>query len=1429
MDFVKSAVSFLTFRRFYRYLLNRVLGGVFIADFSVDNLDVELFKGEVQLTDVSINIVKLNSLLLKNSIPIVIESGHVSKLHVKIPWKSIFEDNCKMYLGEVYLKLCVSPGVVFISSSSSGFVSYGNLDSLSRLVTKVLMNSQGYIDRLVIDVHSSNFGDQFFRVKISNIAIISIFKCTVHKIVVDFVTSELSSQILLVVNTECELPNLSIEGVFVDIANFPILEKLHQTLKDFSSSTNFNQTNPNEKDTTNHPQTWYEEIYSLFEAEVVRVEEDADFVDAVEDRDEWQDVNGGNLKLETVCISQLQCVFLSDECVSWSVAFEKMHASYFPIPRVGIGGCVVSMLTKNTAEPLMYISTISSPPSWVTDRSFQSGISCSSDGNSEVLSDTDSSSVLSLSADDPHTIFFVENVHSVIAQWAPVVKPKQRAGGFVLIDLTQNCSFTQGDFFCEISDSHFVFFKKISANISPIVIVNVLALAKNLSVFASTANSETPQSNVEFKLGWEILINLQNGQNLVFCKGESISIFLKSAVGKRDFGAEIVNLATSVSSRQPVHHAAEDDSPVNENEWTTVVGGFRQKFGVKKHPPPVNVAPHIIPPTNAVPTQELNVTIQSIHIPDSPTVFYDLQMKLSSLMDQISVLQSSASEGAQMSVVASVCEVVVCSSIHLYNTRVNMDLGVNISGSVTIDELSVVGAVRSRTKPACSVTLAFKSGTNTIDTTFSGLIIDCIQHEILTKLVEFFSPPVNVPEAPLVGPEANPTFTMYTITLNDCVCTHTDAALWINDTTLSCGLLSTVDSKTPAGVSVKIGSVEVWLALNPGHVFVSRDTSVGFTCIGFFKGGVCVVQWTAGQGIIGSQFNIDLVRIDLKPKSFIKVGDLVEQFSGFLAQREDTVRACVPTHVPNLPYVQDTSLQFLIEENFVQSRVGRGGSRFASRGAPPKTDNGRWFIDPKRFRVVYDYYDGFSTKWQKSMKISRLDVNFFSGSSFLCVEVENMQWLHSEEKGQIGASRVGIRDGVVGSIFQNLLCSLADNSVLFTYDINANLKIPPLAVSIDQDTLDFIQKFVRDVVVLGYTSETDAHADTLFDESGTHADVPLGESNTHVDPGESNTHSNLVGTNAYVDPVYMNSNAEPVESNTHVDIRLGESNTLLGILPAETNLQVDKPVPVSHLHGEAHNTHVRFPQIRISEISVEFNYKSKRVSLSGLRRGDFVQMLNLLPLLEGLCVEFSAITLTDVADFKTFRDRILAHWLSEAGKSHILKTISSVRPIRSIRNITQSVNELFQTTRGISNFLRTFLAESLNLADVLVSSAQCTLEAVDNITGGNDEGVECVWLDNEDETEWTTIEPGAARKYRDPVSTIDGIRTGKDTFVRGLKEGLNVTKFSRAPRLVLKPAIGATQAVSMVLRGARSTMDLGKQRTEAERTFKGPHESAAPH
>jgi hypothetical protein len=369
-----------------------------------------------------------------------------------------------------------------------------------------------------------------------------------------------------------------------------------------------------------------------------------------------------------------------------------------------------------------------------------------------------------------------------------------------------------------------------------------------------------------------------------------------------------------------------------------------------------------------------------------------------------------------------------------------------------------------------------------------------------------------------------------------------------------------------------------------------------------------------------------------------------------------------------------------------------------------------------------------------------------------------------------------VRDGVLGSVYQYVLthwagpASSVQSPSAFTLGFSnhgstakAQVSLRPLSITIDQDTLEFISQYVSQA-----SARDEEEVIVCSSESTEEGGGP-----------------------------------EPVS-------------------------EPSPPAPA----GQAKKFLLQ--SLSVSSVHVEINYKSKRLSLSRLRRGDPLQILNLVPVLEGFQVVLSEVKMADVMDREALLRRLMDSWAKDINRAQILRSLGSVTPLKCFSNISSGVFDLINQPlkqlrrkdghlsrgllRGFTSFIRTLTIESLNLADVVVSTTQNALEYVDSATGKKVLEVppSSLTLSDDDEEEdakdWMTVERGARERMLDPASALEGIRTGRDALIRGVK----------TPGL-LQPAIGATQAVSVVLRGARSTVDSGKHKADTERKYKRPY------
>jgi hypothetical protein len=93
-------------KRFYKFILKKILGQFLRNnELDLDQLDVELSSGVVELRDLQLNIDILNE--LSSDLPIILVSGFIKTLRITIPWRAILTENVKIQVDG--LELIVIP------------------------------------------------------------------------------------------------------------------------------------------------------------------------------------------------------------------------------------------------------------------------------------------------------------------------------------------------------------------------------------------------------------------------------------------------------------------------------------------------------------------------------------------------------------------------------------------------------------------------------------------------------------------------------------------------------------------------------------------------------------------------------------------------------------------------------------------------------------------------------------------------------------------------------------------------------------------------------------------------------------------------------------------------------------------------------------------------------------------------------------------------------------------------------------------------------------------------------------------------------------------------------------------------------------------------------------------------------------------------
>jgi hypothetical protein len=157
---------------------------------------------------------------------------------------------------------------------------------------------------------------------------------------------------------------------------------------------------------------------------------------------------------------------------------------------------------------------------------------------------------------------------------------------------------------------------------------------------------------------------------------------------------------------------------------------------------------------------------------------------------------------------------------------------------------------------------------------------------------------------------------------------------------------------------------------------------------------------------------------------------------------------------------------------------------------------------------------------------------------------------------------------------------------------------------------------------------------------------------------------------------------------------------------------------------------VIFQKISISALLVSIDYRAKRLDVDALRRGELWELVNLLPLLEGLEVAFRSATISDVVGLAQACNQLVSSWSADLNRTQILRSLTGVTPIRSFANIgggfanmvleplkqyragkdSQQVSNAM--LRGLVSFLKHVTVESIDLTERIFVGTQSALEYV---------------------------------------------------------------------------------------------------------------------
>ncbi|KAF9464765.1 hypothetical protein BDZ94DRAFT_466688 [Collybia nuda] len=291
-----------------------------------------------------------------------------------------------------------------------------------------------------------------------------------------------------------------------------------------------------------------------------------------------------------------------------------------------------------------------------------------------------------------------------------------------------------------------------------------------------------------------------------------------------------------------------------------------------------------------------------------------------------------------------------------------------------------------------------------------------------------------------------------------------------------------------------------------------------------------------------------------------------------------------------------------------------------------------------------------------------------------------------------------------------------------------------------------------------------------------------------------------------------------------------------------------RAVTISDTQG--YNDDIYFQLVEVFPIDLKLDYKPRRVDYRALREGKTIELMNFFHF-DGAEMTLRHITLAGITGWPRMFDLLNDLWTPDVKATQLVEVISGVAPIRSVVNVGSGIADLVllpiaqykkdgRIVRGVQKgttaFVKSTAIEAIKLGARLATGTQVILEQAEGVLGGKKsitaETVQSATLaddlthqglEGSDDEELTD----AISKYaQQPADIKEGMQSAykslqrnfnsaaqtilavpMEVYERSGNEGPVRSVIRAVPIAVLRPMIGASEAVSQTLLGLHNTLD----------------------
>jgi len=287
-----------------------------------------------------------------------------------------------------------------------------------------------------------------------------------------------------------------------------------------------------------------------------------------------------------------------------------------------------------------------------------------------------------------------------------------------------------------------------------------------------------------------------------------------------------------------------------------------------------------------------------------------------------------------------------------------------------------------------------------------------------------------------------------------------------------------------------------------------------------------------------------------------------------------------------------------------------------------------------------------------------------------------------------------------------------------------------------------------------------------------------------------------------------------------------------------------------------------FQQAEVFPVDIKLDYKPRRVDYRALREGRTIELMNFFHF-DGAEMTLRHITLSGVTGWARLFDLLNDLWTPDVKATQLVDVISGVSPIRSVVNVGSGVADLVLlpiaqykkdgrvlrgVQKGTTSFVKSTAMEAIKLGARLATGTQVILEQAENVLGaqfkdpvtaetvpnspgGLGTSEMGIMSDYDEETreliskyaeQPQDVKEGLQFAYKSLKRNMNSaaqtiLAVPMEVYERSSNEGPVRAVIRAVPIAVLKPMIGASEAVSKTLFGIHNSLDPGiRQDNEAK-------------